>query len=979
MTWYFFTQHGKSSWKPSLADDRERILSEEQPDFCTVLDLNRIWETGEERPRDVAYRGPFYLDWDGDVIQDVLDSVKRFMNKLESHGFDLNQASWFLSGKKGIHCTIPMECFTADSDLRKLKASGHPALPTVYRMLASDESLITPHMDLSIYSQGKGRMWRVVNRPRTLDDGRTTFKVQIPPEQLRKLDEQGYWDWCSQQRPAAYVAPPTRNQYLAVEFSRALRDTTNNLKHHKANVSKRVDFSAWTEIPPTIAAAFRGEGLLQKLDLNVLKLQLAIAAVAVGFDDFDKEDAFIQAVDGFIESRVGTSGAAHQTRESIERAMRDCFRSVVKNPCYVYYPNVFATILTTEAGKSMDLQGRQTSVTDKEARRKRDDADLRDEVVVDEMGPVEVGKDNYRAIGNYSWKPGSLMKILDDNGEIQSYSVIPLVQGEEKPRQVLPIEVTQKLDKMQERIMRLGGHLEAVGSRKYSQVLYAWKQFVGENLQESSEALAVVTEGIYAQVRHDPEEHGVKDSLNLFWLSPTKCIQSLRNFGTNIEGQYLAAPLYVEPANSAGRYNVDISDTPYTMADAKTNLSPTVDALLNLNGNIFSLAALLGWFTACSVKHPLYCMGLIKNFPILQVYGEAGCGKTTTMNLLLHLFTWKKPFQLKSAGSGLSEFALKALATGTTSIPLVVDEVKAQNLGKGGWLEMFRQTLQTQYTIGGEGLKGGGKAIGSHHNELVKSISYAPVAFLGETLETSQTSLMERIIPVGFHVADKYGRWGYAKHLQHNSREISIVGWTIIKAVLECDLEALAELYRKSSEDANLAVYSGSNDRIFENCAMVLTGFRFFSNVIREHLPGKFDEKLESMETALLDRSNWRQRVDSEVVRLLNFIAQASHADDYDRTRAIPRQHYEFQTGEHPTGMVDYLILDVDRVYYLYRERIKNIGETPIYSSEEEMYQALRNSNLAVDSFSHPDMGPRCVKFDPVKMGEQGIRKFKRT
>ena len=150
MTWYFFTQHGKSSWKPSLADDRERVLNEEQPDFCTVLDLNRIWETGEERPRDVAYRGPFYLDWDGDAIQDVLDSVKRFMNKLESHNFDLSQASWFLSGKKGIHCTIPMECFMADSDLRKLKVSGHPALPTVYRILASDQSLKTPHMDLSI-------------------------------------------------------------------------------------------------------------------------------------------------------------------------------------------------------------------------------------------------------------------------------------------------------------------------------------------------------------------------------------------------------------------------------------------------------------------------------------------------------------------------------------------------------------------------------------------------------------------------------------------------------------------------------------------------------------------------------------------------------------------------------------------------------------------------------------------------------------
>ncbi|MRN38572.1 hypothetical protein CRG49_002060 [Neisseria sp. N95_16] len=996
--WYFYAQHGKGQWKPYTSEDKLEVLKNDRPDFITALEVNCLPDKDGKYPKALAYRGDLYLDWDGkDEIQDVLDSVKRFMFKLENLKVDLNQLRWWLSGNKGVHCVIPTGVFLSEGTVKSLNGKGHPSLHHIYRRMVSDNDLITDHMDLSIYTGGKGRMWRVENMPRTLSDGRTTYKVPITAANLKNLDEARYWETVSEPREPIYPTPAIKNLSLSTLFSISLDEVNRALKLRDDNCKNEMNFYDWQEIPSTIRAAFNGEGISSHLDLNTIKIQLCVAAVATKFPKLSDEDAFIESIQGFIQSRVGTPGAAHQTAQQIEQCMRNGFRSIAENSCYAYTPQAFASILDTKHKDNLDYQGRDVTGESGQDPAITNQADFQGNCFANDGGVIIIEGNKKekkdRAVSNYSWCQNSLMKIVNDVGEIQAYSVIPLIDKEERPRTTISLDLQLNTAKMCRHVMSLGGHLEFVSSQTLSQVRSAWLNWLGSGATEQNDYKSVVSrapiveavrsEGIFVQSRVssdelDPESIPLDERYNVFWVEPTNIVDGELVNKKDTDGKRLPDPLFYDPVNPEGSFGIELSRTNQTLETTRTPCKESVRALLELNGNFHSMAVMLGWFTACSLKHQLYTVGCITNFPILQVYGEAGCGKTTTMNLMLKLFSWNKDLRLNTAGDGTTIASLRISAATSTSIPLVVDEVKAQNLGHTRWMPEFRNFLQNIYTIGQQSKKAGGRAEGGHSSELVSAKQFAPVAFLGETLETSQTSLMERLAIAGFHKTDKVGRDQYAKALIDNPRPISILGWSIVTSAMNTPMSELVNLYKDCQKLAEEKVYTGSNDRITATLAMVLTGFRFFSKVINNRYGEEFKSKLESMEHALLDANRWNRIISSEVVRLLNFLSQSSYEDsDFNRTAAVKGQHYDFEVGTSSEGVTKFLLLSIDRLYTLYRLRCRSIGETPVFTSEDEMYEALRNASITVDAYHHPELGLKTLKIDPNIMEKEGVRMFK--
>jgi hypothetical protein len=117
------------------------------------------------------YRGPLYWEGDAHDPSAVLKDMRCCIELLHI-AYDCRPESirTWLSGRRGLHVTIPPSVIGAEE--------GHPLLPRIYAAML--EQLfpwrVAPTLDRGIYSGGKGRMWRLVNRQRA-DTG--CYKVPV--------------------------------------------------------------------------------------------------------------------------------------------------------------------------------------------------------------------------------------------------------------------------------------------------------------------------------------------------------------------------------------------------------------------------------------------------------------------------------------------------------------------------------------------------------------------------------------------------------------------------------------------------------------------------------------------------------------------------------------------------------------------------------------------------------------------------------
>jgi hypothetical protein len=134
--------------------------------FITILS-NRLGTDGSL----AHYCGPLYWEFDATDPAAALNDLRRCLQVLEMEYGSLCEALhlWH-SGRRGFHATLPPVVFGAEA--------GHPRLPRVYAAMVEQlfPPQVAPSLDRSVYSAGKGRMWRLPNRRRS-DNGR--YKVPL--------------------------------------------------------------------------------------------------------------------------------------------------------------------------------------------------------------------------------------------------------------------------------------------------------------------------------------------------------------------------------------------------------------------------------------------------------------------------------------------------------------------------------------------------------------------------------------------------------------------------------------------------------------------------------------------------------------------------------------------------------------------------------------------------------------------------------
>lgn len=228
---------------------------------------------------------------------------------------------------------------------------------------------------------------------------------------------------------------------------------------------------------------------------------------------------------------------------------------------------------------------------------------------------------------------------------------------------------------------------------------------------------------------------------------------------------------------------------------------------------------ILGWTVACFFKpvisEILNEMGLSNGFPLLNIQGEAGAGKTCTVKDVM-MKVWAINHEPKSIGE-LTRFTMMKLVDGSNSIPIILEENKCcmqseyhQNL--------ISTLIRSTYNCF-EGERG-------RADQSTQVYRYqAPVVIVGET-GFIEPALLDRFIPVFMSKKD-------SKPFLRNFRRLRKFNLEKLgRSILEKALAMKREEIQKILDEELKKIDPELTDRPRTNAAVVRFGLRILEDVL---------------------------------------------------------------------------------------------------------------------------------------------------
>jgi hypothetical protein len=256
--------------------------------FTTILSVNAKVSSKESVPDEALYQGPLYIDIDNDDIEKSIKIAKKVFAKFTKNGVKDSQIQLWASGKRGFHMMIPMSVFTKDIPLRKL--------PLAYKYMLGQMKVLDI-IDHTVYSHGRGRMWRVANKKR-IDNG--AYKVGITADELRNMTPELYAQLCSQPRePIPFAPGEEQNKYLAAMFSMAYAKAQEAVKPIQVYIDPEIVEGLQGEFPPCAEALSKGENIDPDKGYNEVSTQFGKAVATFKPDEAeDVVHAFANVMEG---------------------------------------------------------------------------------------------------------------------------------------------------------------------------------------------------------------------------------------------------------------------------------------------------------------------------------------------------------------------------------------------------------------------------------------------------------------------------------------------------------------------------------------------------------------------------------------------------------------------------------------------------------------------------------------------------------
>ncbi len=379
----------------------------------------------------------------------------------------------------------------------------------------------------------------------------------------------------------------------------------------------------------------------------------------------------------------------------------------------------------------------------------------------------------------------------------------------------------------------------------------------------------------------------------------------------------------------------------------------------------------------------------------LFLLGDFTVTHNTQMSMAMaRLFYYNQ--EPKTVTPGSTVFALSQCASGTDSIPMILDEYKPHEMPPG-MHDKLRLMFRDAYNAR-DVQRGGGSRDNDNFRALSTTSLSAPIMFIAEAIE-EETALMERVVlvtmtPPPSGVAHRWASRFYA--FRKNAHILAMIGRYIAsKLVLQGytpkDLqEEFDPMYNEARDELMLTekdLESGldlstlqdkqaARERSVFNFTVAKFGLLKFKEVVQGALgEGAFKDDFEDFEAhAYVRMKDLAQSTVPEYMKVLNVLVDLSYEDPL-----LPhamRVGHEFGFGN--VGGRDTLELAARASYARYRQYCRLTNIKPLYAGEQAFAHSLRGitalmhvgeSSLSVPGGAHV--------FDMNELLRAGLRGFK--
>jgi len=950
MSYYYFQQDGgEDAWLALPAEMRAEHERTNKPRYYTVLTVSQILSdemTGEERDK-LKYEGPLYFDWDATEVDFATQQTIKLLTALSEMGVALDSVTLYATGGRGYHAEVPQACF-----MKKPGPVQH--LPTIYREMAL--KLAVDSLDLRVYSRGRGRMWRTPNVQRE----KGGYKVQISWQELQAIGENPelYTELTRAPRPPLPVAKPVQAVKLTVMYDEAVQTVKTKLAKRSKKPADTAKLKGM-ELP-SLEAMLMGIGIKPGTGFHPIAMQLAIVSETMGWSEIE----LVSKAQGLIENHAG-DGNRYNTPTKRAEELKRMHRYMSDNPCYEFSIGALKTMLTHEAP---DLDG--IPVTAEEvaeniaaaanapAEKEINGHDAYDDIA----GGLEMTKYGIYVDTEFGKKRICALsfddvEILKDaqSGNISSYNVQVLVNGKKLGPACLELEVFSGLQAFNRYASRLGHAMQGADQHVRSLMLRVAQKATMNNKVKygvKREGLDVIN----IPGHDNPELH----KPFLIWADATGVQVEPRVAQTGVVLQFQGFP------DPRGVYKTDLTDAPQLADWAETEQREIFRSALHSfircqRPDVIS--NYLGWYTACFYR--MLFNKAYDKFPLLHVNGHAGAGKTEMNRTMLSMFYYNQTPKELTPQSSI--FAIQSSLAGSSSIPLMVDEYKPNEMSPE--LHNRLKLLWRDAYNNREITKGGGNRDSEDFRALNLTQIAAPVCFISESME-DEPATMERVVLVSVvRPAAGVGNSWHARfqEFQAQKQNLGVLGAHLaaeivhgysvdqLRAEFDQMYRAAQDKYMLTTADLQggltpeeIRVKQGAKQRTVFNFCVSQFGLHKFRALI-EMIYGEqeFAEQFETLEGAVFSKmADLLPATQAEYLKVLNTFAAMSFDDPQSPSSLVPSIHYALGS----MGGKDTIELSIRACYSRYRVHCKNIQQRALFPGEPAFLHAIKDSTALLQS-----------------------------